>query len=142
MRGRMGLLLIAAGMLIVLAIGILTVGGPQVARQDLQDQRRLEDLNRIARTLNCDGWRGNRPALPEALSVPVLAAHCPGHGVLAEDLADPETGAAYDYRRADDRAFRLCASFHDPWRLARTRQSLARPYGFDPETGCVSGQVR
>lgn len=131
---------VAAVVVLSLAIGFWSTGGPGQARRDRVDALRLEDLSQIAQALHCGRNTGQDAApLPDTLTLDSLTGYCPGWSVLtAETLVDPLTGAPYAYHRLGEQRFEICAGFYDAPR-AWARRTLSYP--FDTATGCLSGQV-
>ncbi len=131
---------VGALVLVSMAGGVWTIGGPQLARFDRMDRLRHDDLSQIATVLQCPRLRdGARPPLPETLSLTGLTEYCPGGNALfSETLTDPETGLPYAYRRIDDSRFEICAEFYD---AERAFQRLSWSYPFDPRTGCLTGHT-
>jgi hypothetical protein len=83
--------------------GIMIIGSPGEERTRRLDARRVEDLGRMARSIEIYYMRHQRlPASIEELSKE------PG---LAGIPRDPETGAAYPYRSLDADGYELCATF-------------------------------
>ncbi|MBM9595312.1 hypothetical protein [Roseitranquillus sediminis] len=119
-------------------VGLALVGGPRDARMEREDEARLDRLHDIAATLRCD-----RPdvALPAELSPETLRDWCGGRSVGTDILTDPFDGSAIRYERRSDRDFSLCATFHDPARLADDRLRGALTGGVEPESGCLLGRM-
>ncbi len=86
--------------------GVWMIGPPARQAELRIDQRRVSELDGIARSVEAYYTRNKR--LPESL--PALKDE------LGTDLAiaDPETGAGYDYRITGEKAFELCATFAQP----------------------------
>jgi hypothetical protein len=98
---------ITAGVLIALtvAFGFWKTGSPAAQRQISEDQRRVEDLYRIANAIHAH-WNTNKE-LPKSLDA--LNAGSPN---AALRLNDPFTNQPYQYNALDESKYRLCASFH------------------------------
>jgi len=129
---------VAGVVLLALAAGFWSIGGPGQARRDRADALRLEELSQIALALQCNRTAGQDIApLPDTLTLDSLVARCPGRSDLTADtLVDPISGAPYAYHRLGEQRFEVCAVFYDAAR-ASGRATWIRP--FDPTTGCVSG---
>lgn len=136
---RAALFAAAAGLTVAaVAAGLWAVGGPDAARREAEDQRRLADLRAIAAMLRCES--GTPP--PVALEPVVLRGWCGGRIPAPGQLRDPFTGARYRYTRAADGSFRICAEFHDAAALAATEAPRsARRARFDPQAGCLLGRT-
>lgn len=124
-------LAILAAIIAAVAAALVTVGGPMQARHDKLDAARAQDLGALNDFVRCVARA--QGALPETLD--------PAPGCTAGNRrTDPETGAAYVYRRIDSERFELCAVFHDLERLTRNERgySISR---IDPATGCLPGTL-
>ena len=97
----MGIVAVAAVAAAIVG-GIIVLGSPSEQRQRRLDERRVQDLRRIAWAV--DRYWTRHDSLPPDLAV--LAADGSAHS-----LADPETGASYVYRIDEGRSFELCAVF-------------------------------
>jgi len=130
---------VAAVVILSLAAGFWSIGGPGQARRDRVDALRLDDLTQIAEVLQCNRQNGGAGPLPETLTLDSLTGHCPGWSNLTgETLVDPLTGAPYAYHRLGETRFEICAGFYDGTR-ASVRRSLSYP--FNATTGCLSGRA-
>ncbi|MGD1095849.1 MAG: hypothetical protein ABSB35_28135 [Bryobacteraceae bacterium] len=85
--------------LIVLAFAFFLSGSPQSQRLMSADERRLDDLSAIAMRLHAQA----RTPLPASLSE--LGPNA------AFRLADPLTGAPYEYQRGQGTNYSICATF-------------------------------
>ena len=94
----------AAGVVAVLALGLLTAGSPRRERLRRLDAERVGDLQAIARQMR--SWTVERRRLPESLEA--LAAD-PASPPLR--LRDPATRRPYEYRTLDSLHYELCAAF-------------------------------
>ena len=142
MTARAFLFCVAAVVSAAVVAGIITVGGPFEGRREKFDLQRYQDLSLIAQVLRCESWRSSRPVLPVELTVESLKSHCAGSGPGKDSLLDDETGKPYEYTRKNDRAFSICAKFHDAEKAMRLAYRLRNDSSFDPETGCISGLVK
>ena len=102
-RGRV--MAIVASIVVVAAVvaGIASIGLPGEQRQARLDQRRIEDLQRIAEAVELHHREHGQ--LPADLAT---AAARPGWDL---GLLDPVSGEAYDYRPLQGDRFELCAVF-------------------------------
>jgi hypothetical protein len=83
--------------------GIVIIGSPIEERIRRLDARRVDDLQRLSRSVDVYHARHKRvPASLEELSTE------PGLGDIPRD---PVTGAAYGYRSSGERNYELCATF-------------------------------
>lgn len=122
---RVGLVGLVGAML---AVAIWDIGGPGTARQERRDMARLEDLQNLARAIECTAdLRGG--ILPQELAIDPACSD-------ATRLADPFTGDGYSYGPLGPQTYRLCAAFERPEILI-----AVGPYGaerIDPATGCLT----
>lgn len=97
-------ILLAAGCTVIAVVvgAIAVMGSPQAQRRVRQDERRIEDLQRIAALAQMLARTQGR--LPADLGA---IASQPGRRVTN----DPFTGAPYEYMVLDARRYRLCAKF-------------------------------
>jgi len=79
-------------------VGLGVAGTPSKQRQLESDRKRVEDLRRLATAIKL--WHEAHGAVPSALG-----------DLKAPRTADPETGAAYEYRKKMGTAYELCANF-------------------------------
>ena len=93
----------AIGALLAVGAGLWVIGSPATQRAVRLDERRLDDLDRIAESVQYR-WEAD-DALPPDLAT--LAAR-PGSTMPTKD---PDTGQAYEYVVVDAHRFRLCAVF-------------------------------
>jgi uncharacterized protein YjeT (DUF2065 family) len=116
--------IIAIAVIAVVA-GFISVGGPQAARQTRQDATRLGDLNDIRSFVECVA-RATDQSVPESLE---------GQDICNWEVPfrDPYSDVPYGYEKLSDTAYRLCAGFENPQRMA-TRYALP----MDIETGCIT----
>lgn len=106
----------------VVAWGFVLVGSPTTRRLDRFDERRLQDLQTIAREIQSMVENPNKKGtlkepLPKTLEEAAQRAR-------DEKLnpRDPETGAPYVYRIKNETTYELCATF------ARKRDSDSRVF--------------
>lgn len=140
-RGSVGWFAVGVAVVVVLSLaaGFWSIGGPGQARRDRVDGLRLQDLTDIAQALQCNRQDGGSGPLPESLTLDSLTGHCPGWSNLTgEVLVDPLTAVPYAYHRLGETRFEICAGFYDAARAA-ARRPLSFP--FDAATGCLSGRV-
>lgn len=106
-----------------LGLGLWFAGAPAEERARRLDQRRVEDLRRIANAVDLYWTRqGDVPPSLDAL---------PGEGNDRVTLTDPVTGDRYSYRTLSSTGFEVCARFdtattsddsREFWRHAAGRQ--------------------
>jgi hypothetical protein len=82
---------------------ILVTGSPSERRAAKLDERRVQDLNRLARAI--DHHAVSHDNLPAKLGV---LAEKPGSRL---DVVDPVTAIAYEYAPTGEKTYRLCAVF-------------------------------
>jgi len=70
--------------LVVLVVGIFTIGGPNQGRRESFDLRRYDDLRKISDALHCQNWRILQPTLPDELNLETIRAYCGGVEIQAE----------------------------------------------------------
>ena len=101
-RGAGFWMMVAAALIIVATIvaSIVVMGSPPVQRARKLDAQRVMQLQMIEQQVR--GYRRNHGRLPAALGEAM------GPDV---NVADPETGAAYEYEMTTADRFRLCATF-------------------------------
>lgn len=106
----------AASVVVVatLAAAIAVMGPPSVQRQLKLDQKRVADLQRIARLVENHANRSR--SLPPDLATLVRQ---PGMTVAT---GDPLDGAPYGYQVTGERSYRLCATFATDTALAKDDQ--------------------
>ncbi len=105
-RAPVGQSLAVAAALVVLATviaAIATMGSPSTQREIRFDERRVDDLRRIADAI--DNHAERRAGLPPELAT--LASE-PGRDLA---IVDPVHGAPYGYEVVGDDRYRLCAVF-------------------------------
>ena len=115
--------LLGAGVVAALAAGFWLIGGPEVARTENRDQKRMSDLHSLQGHVTCLA-RTKGKALPRVLDA---TRDCP-----APQLTDRFTDDPYRYARLSDTAYEICAEFELPDRLHTSSR-------FDAETGCLHG---
>ena len=87
----------------VVVSGLLVIGVPGEVRLRRLDERRVEHLRQLSRSVAVY-WTVN-DTLPESLS------QLSEIGGVVETPRDPETGASYRYRVISDLRYELCADF-------------------------------
>jgi hypothetical protein len=88
---------------IAVITGIYLLGSPLEERARRLDDRRVQDLSGIAQAVDLYWTRESR--MPASLD---QLRSVTGAGIT---MADPSTGALYEYRQLDDGKYELCASF-------------------------------
>ena len=98
-------LAVAAGVVVLATIvaAIVSMGSPSTQRDIRMDERRVGDLERIARAV--ERYEDRHDGLPPDLAT--LAAE-PGQNLA---IVDPVGGAAYGYEVTGNDRYRLCAEF-------------------------------
>lgn len=108
--------------LIAIVAALWTIGGPSQARAERRDMTRWQDLQTLARHMDC--------LLLDGKTISGASATCPGQ----PRAEDPFTGTAYVVEQVTDQHITLCAGFETDLR------QLA-PYFFDhnldSERGCA-----
>ncbi len=110
---------IVASMVVALTVawGFVLVGSPMGRRIERIDERRLQDLQTIAREIQSMVENPNeKGTLREPLPKTLEEAAKRVRGARLH-LQDPETGEPYDYQVKNESTFELCATFE------RQRQS-------------------
>jgi hypothetical protein len=110
-RHRVAGALLTAAVVAAVVAGIIMIGSPTEERVRLLDERRVQDLGRIARASDLYWTRHDRLAA----SIEELTAE-PGTDL---DPSDPSTGSPYEYRPIDARMYELCAAFESDSTEAR-----------------------
>lgn len=114
-------ILLGAGVLAALAAGFWLIGGPEAARMENRDEKRMTDLRALQAHVTCLA-KANAQTLPETLTE--------SEGCPAPRLKDRFTDTPYRYARLTDTGFEVCAEFELPERVRHSPQ-------FDPDTGCL-----
>lgn len=96
-----------AAVAIAVVYGLTLVGPPRDQRERRLDERRIEDLRRIARAIDLHWTRHG--SLPAALDVLSEAT------VRDVTFNDPESEEPYEYRVETPSTFELCGSFGTDW---------------------------
>ena len=117
--GRNLLLVAAAIVVATLAAALWVMESPSKQRDRRLDERRTEQLQAIASSL--DAWFARDGRLPASLGE---LARQPG---LSLPVVDPVDGQLYDYRPGPGRAYRLCARFATS---TADRDANARRFGW------------
>ena len=103
------------------AYGLLEVGPPSDERERRLDERRIEDLRRMARAIDLHWTRtGDLPATLDLLA-----------DALPRDVTfnDPESGEPYQYRVLTDSRFELCGIFGTDWARPSEDEFWSHPVG-------------
>ena len=124
--------------------GFVTLGGPSEERTRRFDQRRVQDLRRLGRSIDAFATRNER--LPMSIQEVVASSQNTRRRarlVHQENVRDPTTDQPYDYRIGVGLRYELCASFQgpsrDPWVQQRYGAFWSHPsgthcYAFDAAT--------
>ncbi|HEY9540620.1 MAG TPA: hypothetical protein VIR05_03165 [Luteimonas sp.] len=109
-------LLVLAGVVVVATVigAIAVMGSPGEQRKVRIDEHRINDLRAIEAAVRLH--RKDTGSLPDDLAA--VDAR-PG---VALDLADPQTGTPYEYRRDGAEAFELCVDFATDSATRRARR--------------------
>lgn len=100
--GRTGLAAVVMAVAVAVAgVALVMVGPPSEARVRRIDQRRVDDLQRLASAVDLHWTRA--AALPDRLAVVQEAGALP--------TRDPVSGAGYEYRVTGAKTYELCAAF-------------------------------
>ena len=96
--------IISAIILVVVVLGIITIGSPASQRAKMMDEQRINDLSNIQSQIVYMQWenKGTVPASLDALKDPISNYVVP---------TDPETKANYEYKMLSKNSFELCATF-------------------------------
>lgn len=125
--------LLAVFAVAVIAAALLFTGGPEQARIDARDGERLRDLTRLSESLTCDD---RDITLPETLAA-LPERFCGNY--IPERVTTFDDGDYYAFERLSDTQYRICAGFEDMERLEAYSDI---PRRFDPDTGCITGDLR
>jgi hypothetical protein len=120
--GRIAALAAVLAIAATLVPAFILFGSPAVQRQAAMDDRRSEDLERLAQVIH-GRWVSARADSPAQL--PNSLDELPERNAL--HLRDPQSGRLYTYRRLDNSRYQLCATFgRDTRRPVEDRRSLFR----------------
>jgi hypothetical protein len=121
-RSRLLVTIASVAVLASLVGGFCLLGSPMTARARKFDERRINDLSSIQSYLIYSYWQ-QKGSIPESLD----ALKDPISGFLLP--TDPETGAAYAYKKTGALSFELCADFKlaTPEDRLREGSSTMRP---------------
>ena len=101
--------------------GLVRLGPPSDERSRRLDERRIEDLDRLARSVDLHWTRdGDLPAALNALSDAAVAR---------ATLSDPGTGQPYGYRVLTASTFELCGHFETDWSPRLSDEFWSHPPG-------------
>jgi hypothetical protein len=113
-------LAVAATLTVLAAVagGLFLIEGPETERGRRIDARRVEDLEALARAIDCY-WtlRGALPSDLDALAAQMerLAGERPiDRRCRPSGTSDPETGDAYRYRVVSEKSYERCARVAEP----------------------------
>lgn len=130
-RGTGTWLLVAAGVAVAASIvaAVFTIGTPGEQRLRRMDERRERDLAGLKSAIDARyRLEGRLPASLGEISE--------GHDWERLSLADPQTGAPYEYRVIDARRYELCARF-----ARASRQTHAFDVGHPAGRHCMRHAV-
>ncbi len=94
---------LVVAVLTVVIVGVILLDSPAQERLRRLDERRVSDLREIAYAL--DAYWTREGMLPSSLG------ELSNEERIVRELADPETGAAYEYRVLSHDSYELCAIF-------------------------------
>ena len=102
-------------------VGLVRLGPPSDERSRRLDEQRIEDLDRLARSVDLHWTRdGSLPLSLGALS----DAAVPG-----ARFSDPGTSQPYGYRVLGDSTFELCGRFETDWSARSSDEFWSHPPG-------------
>lgn len=104
--------------------GLWIAGSPGAERARKLDERRASDLQQLSYAV--DQFWNNEKRLPSDLDELTKS-----RDIYIQSIADPETGATYEYRASGVKAYELCATFQS----ASVSDRLPKPYARPPEGG-------
>lgn len=107
--------------LATIVTSILVTGTPSERRAAKLDERRVQDLIRLARAI--DQYAASHDGLPANLAT---LAEKPGSRL---DVGDPETKIAYEYAPTGERTYQLCAVFVTDTARTPTRSNADWDHG-------------
>ncbi len=102
-------------------IGLVRLGPPSEERSRRLDEQRIEDLGRLARSVDLHWTRDG--SLPLSLGTLSDAA------VPGARFSDPGTSQPYDYRVLGDSTFELCGHFETDWSARSSDEFWSHPPG-------------
>lgn len=102
-------------------VGLVRLGPPSAERDRRLDAQRVEDLGRLARSVDLHWTRDG--SLPAALGV-LSDATVPG-----ARFSDPGTRQPYGYRVLGDSTFELCGHFETNWSEPSADEFWSHPPG-------------
>jgi hypothetical protein len=97
-------LISTAAVLAAIVAGFWLLGSPGKQRLISLDSQRVQDLSSIASQMNSD-----LTPINEAAPAKPLPEQLPER--ISDQFKDPETQVPYSYRRINDNAYELCATF-------------------------------
>jgi hypothetical protein len=112
------------------AFGLVRLGPPSDERSRMLDERRLDDLRLLARSVDLHWTRDGR--LPDSLTV------LSDSSTQGASLSDPATDEPYLYRVLTESTFELCGRFETDW----VRPDADPFWSHPPGRHCFELQVR
>ena len=102
--GKNIIIVVLVSIIVIASIvaGVLVLDPPAEERLRRLDERRVNDLRQLAYAIDLHWTREG--VLPSALDSQLAE-------IDANQIADPETGEAYGYRKVDEDTYELCATF-------------------------------
>ncbi len=101
----------AAAVIITFCIGLGVAGTPHQQRHAEADRRRVEDLRGIAFAIY--SWHKRAEVEKSSPPLPPALFALESRGIIARQIADPETKSLYEYHVKSDADYELCATFSD-----------------------------
>ena len=107
---------VVASVVVILAVGwgFYLVGSPSARRLERLDDRRLQDLQTIAREIQLMVVNPNKRGTLKEPVPKTLAEAAQRARNERVNPRDPETGEPYGYTRKDETTYELCATFAKP----------------------------
>ena len=102
-------------------VGLVRLGPPGDERSRRLDEQRIEDLGRLARSVDLHWTRDG--SLPPSLGALSDAA------VPGARFSDPGTSRPYGYRVLGDSTFELCGQFETDWSARSSDEFWSHPPG-------------
>ena len=133
--GRLLSIIASVVVLATLVAAIAVMDSPGQQRERRMDERRVQDLQRLAGAAR--GYHQGHGQLPADMAA--LAGQ-PGLGL---STTDPASGTPYEYERTGERRFRVCATFATDTAVASARMQPVGPDSWNHPAGrhCFSREA-